>query len=455
MELRVSRLPLALDPLIAEAKRRARQRRVLLLALAFVLGTGGTMLALRPFGLYRTARSTHVRFEPGVLFTGSGGGPPPVTGPGISAVSASSHGDAWVVGSVAWHWDGRSWRTLPLPTGEADIWSVADVAPDDAWVVGARGDGSLTRSHALIEHWNGARWSVVNLPRLGASFLYGVSAFGPRSAWAAGATYGARRAGRFVANRTRPLLLHWDGVSWRKWRLPSGRRPVTLDKVIADGPSSVWVVSTGQEDSAPGFSSLIEHWNGTRWQEVPPPFGRSDPLASFGATGWDDAWAVGSYGEGGNAVAKYSHALAAHWNGHSWRLTHVPSRSGDNDAALEDVAVLRPDDAWAMGESQHLQFEGDNGLSATGPAVLFEHWNGRNWQLTTGAAPPVYDGRPALTGAADGSAWAIGTCFYDNFIVRWKGGAWVFAKHPQDRHWRLPGRRPRRLPSCSSPAASR
>lgn len=451
MELRARRLPLALDPLIAEAKRRARQRRVLVTALVLVLFVGGTTLALRPFGLLRTSRSTPARFVPGGLFTGSGGPLPSVTGPGISAVSASSRGDAWIVGSVAWRWDGRAWRTVPLPKGDPDIWSVADVAADDAWLVGGTADGSLTRSRALIEHWNGARWSVVDLRRLGASFLFGVSAFGRRSAWAVGATYGPRRNGRFVPSRTRPLLLHWDGTSWRKWPLPLGRRPVTFDQVIADGPSSVWAVSTGQENSSPARSSLIEHWNGTRWQHVPPPFGRSDPLAGFSATGWRDAWAVGSYGQGGNAVTKYSHPLAAHWNGHSWRLTHLPIRSGDNVAALEDVAVVRPDDAWALGESQHLQLDGNNGLSATRPAALFEHWNGRSWQVLPGAAPTVFDGRPALSASADGTVWAIGTCFYDNFILRWTNGGWVFTKHPPDRHWRLPGRRPRRLPSCSSP----
>ena len=323
------RLPFALDPLIAEAKRRARQRRVLL----------AVALVARPRRGWGDDRASAVRFipnlavyfrrfEPGVLATGTGGGPPPVSGAGVTAVSAASRSDAWIVGSVAWRWNGRAWRTVPLPSGDFDLWSVAAVAPDDAWVVGARGNGYLPRSHALIEHWNGVRWSVIHLPRLAASFLYSVSAAGPRSAWAAGATYRSNRAGRFVSRWTRPLLLHWDGSSWREQSLPWGRRPVTLDKLVATGPSSVWVVSTGQEDSATGLPSLIEHWNGTRWQEVPLPFGRTDPLSGFSATAWDDAWAVGSYAQGGNTAAKYSHSLAAHWNGHSWRLTHVPTRPG-------------------------------------------------------------------------------------------------------------------------------
>lgn len=376
----------------------------------------------------------------------------------LSAVSAASGSDAWVVGTVAWRWDGHAWQSVPLPRGSFDLWSAAAVAPDDAWVVGARGDGYLPRSHALIEHWNGARWSVVHLPRLPASFLYGVSAAGPRNAWAVGATYRSNHAGKFVSRWTRPLLLHWNGSSWREQSLPLGRHPVTLDKVVATGPSSVWVVSTGQENSATGLPSMIEHWNGTHWQKIPLPFGRSDALAGFSASASDDAWAVGSYAQGGNTAAKFSHSLAAHWNGRSWRLTHLPNRQGDNNSVLTDVSTVRGDDAWALGQSQHLHLLGNDGFSATAPVAFLEHWNGHEWRIAPGAAPPIYEGRPAITATADGSAWALGTCFYDNFILRWTGGAWVFASHPQDRHWRTgtpaSGQR-RRLPTCSSPTAAR
>jgi hypothetical protein len=40
----------------------------------------------------------------------------------------------------------------------------------EAWAVGARGD------KALIERWNGIRWSVVPSPEVGNSVLFGVDA---------------------------------------------------------------------------------------------------------------------------------------------------------------------------------------------------------------------------------------------------------------------------------------
>ena len=365
------RLQLSLDPLIAEAKRRARQRRVLLVAVLLILGlgAGGATLVVRPFGWLRTSRPYAGPYEPGGMFTGVGGpGISVVSWPGTQAVSVASRSDAWIVGSVARRWDGHAWRNVPLPRiSGADLWAVAAVAPSDAWAVGwhSRGTGPY---HALIEHWNGARWSLARLPRLRQAMLFGVSAAGPRSAWAVGATRTYRKGRSHGYPVTHPLLLHWDGTSWRKQPLPWAYPSLTLDKVAATGPSSVWVVSSGAQD---GLRSRIEYWNGRRWRLVYAPFGSNDPLLGFSATAGNDAWAVGSYGLGGNTVVKESHALAAHWNGQHWQITPVPNPpGGSNSAVLNDVAAASPDGVWALGESQHLDFQGHDGLLLHGPHLV-------------------------------------------------------------------------------------
>jgi hypothetical protein len=235
------------------------------------------------------------------------------------------------------------------------------------------------------------------------------------------------------------------------------RPGLELDKVVATGRSSVWVVSTGVQRYANWIPIVVEHWNGSRWRKVPAPFGTTDPIIGFSASAGNDAWAVGSYAHGGNIAAKYSHTLAAHWNGHQWQITPVPDRSGNNNAALTDVAAVRPDDAWAIGQSQSLQLSHD-GFSATAPVGLLEHWDGQSWQVMP-SAPPVgkYGSPQFLAAARNGSAWAIGNCGVDNVIFRWTGQAWVIAPHPRDLHWRsgVPARLRRGgLPSCASAAAA-
>jgi hypothetical protein len=302
-------------------------------------------------------------------------------------------------------------------------------------------------NYALIEHWNGVRWRIARLPRLGQSMLYDVAAEGPRNAWAVGVAYVPRQVGRYRI--AQPLLLHWNGGEWRRLSLPWSQNGLQLDKVIPTRRSSVWVVSRGEQDPLP---SRLEYWNGRRWRHVRDPFGTKDRIVGFSATAGDDAWAVGSYALGGDEQAKYSHALAAHWNGRRWQLTPVPDPPGDNNsAALMDVSAAGGDDVWALGEAQRLDLH-DKWLSSTGPVGYFVHWNGQSWQAASGVTPPIYEGFPAVTAARDGSAWAIGYCYLDDFSVRWTGAAWVTAPHPRDSHWRagVPARvRQGRPPTCA------
>ena len=147
-------------------------------------------------------------------------------------VSASGPNDAWVVGhaggaSLSLHWDGTTWTSVPSPVLRSPrLTSVADLAPDDAWAVGAtytdvNGAGP---AHALAEHWDGSHWTVASLPDLpNDSTLTDVAASGPGDVWAMG--WGNESSGREVQ-----LALHYDGAQWSTVSSPT------------DGPSQGWYV---------------------------------------------------------------------------------------------------------------------------------------------------------------------------------------------------------------------
>src|SRR5215472_12085739 len=145
----------------------------------------------------------------------------------LYAVAALGESDAWAVGThrplprgiypLTDHWDGERWRVVPCPSPggigkptRSLLDAVAIDAPDDAWAVGQWSPiEHVAPSHGLIEHWNGAKWTVVPDPRQGGytTVLTAVAAISPSEAWAIGfaSTAGGRRVTVFMG---------WDGTRW-------------------------------------------------------------------------------------------------------------------------------------------------------------------------------------------------------------------------------------------------
>jgi hypothetical protein len=139
----------------------------------------------------------------------------------LFAVSATSPSDVWAVGdqegaggrfeTLVEHWDGTSWSVMPSPSPGSSgnhLYGVHAIAPDDVWAVGQR-LGSTWPDQALMEHWDGSRWSVVPSPAHGSAsgMLFSVAGAGDQ-VWAVGETddavRGARRSGRWGPSSTWP-----------------------------------------------------------------------------------------------------------------------------------------------------------------------------------------------------------------------------------------------------------
>jgi hypothetical protein len=139
---------------------------------------------------------------------------------------------------------------------------VSAVSPTDAWAVGDSGDFMTPVHETLILHWNGTRWSHVKSPNPGSelSTLTDVSAVSPTDAWAVG-IYRDQEAGIGHA-----LVLHWDGARWSRVKSPNfGSKHTTLDSVTAVSPKDVWAVGDYQEA---GIHALLLNWDGARWSQA-------------------------------------------------------------------------------------------------------------------------------------------------------------------------------------------
>lgn len=111
-----------------------------------------------------------------------------------------------------------AWLVTPAPSPGrlySELAAVGAASPTDAWAVGAYGDGlpPAPSGIALVEHWDGVSWRSVPIPSPGARpgfdlGLDGIAVAGRSDVWAVGG-YTARRCGP-----TRPLVEHWNGDRW-------------------------------------------------------------------------------------------------------------------------------------------------------------------------------------------------------------------------------------------------
>jgi hypothetical protein len=374
---------------------------------------------------------------------------------GLTAVSAASASDVWVVGGTGVssgrafayapfveHWDGAHWNTLSTPTART-AGGLAGVAarPGVAFAVGQNIDRNGP-STTHIERWTGGQWAIASSPSPGtlANALHAVTGTSARDVWAVGSSAGGT------------LAEHWDGSTWSV--VPSANA-APVDDVLygasAASSSDVWAVGAGMTPGS-GPTGLIEHWNGAQWSSVigaqstelrtvaaispHDVWAGGDVLEHYDGSAWhtvsssggrevlalapvasNDVWAVGGelpQGCGGNTPA-----LIQHWNGSSWSV--VPNTPL---GTLYGVAALGPSDVWAVGTG------GDS--STNGQLVL--HFDGRGWSALPARSLPAQATQwTAVAGRASNDLWAVGVRYgmQSSYVVaHWDGAIWGAVSTP-------------------------
>jgi hypothetical protein len=348
----------------------------------------------------------------------------------VSAVSSSSAwavGDSSSTGSVTRieHWNGKSWKQVASPnmggsTGQNELSGVAAVSRTRAWAVGDY-QASSRPWQTMIERWNGRSWKPVASPDprdAKESYLNAVAATSSASAWAVGHY--------FTGTGEQTLIEHWNGKSWKQVASPNmggSTGDNELSGVAAISPSRAWAV--GGYVSGTGERTLIERWNGRSWKPVasPNPRGAKDSeLDAVTATSSASAWAVGQY-----YTRTGEQTLIEHWNGKSWK--QVPSPDGGGSTSyneLSGVTAISPSRAWAVGVY----------VSSTGEHALIERWNGRSWKLVASPNPRGAKGSEldAVAATSSSRAWAVGYYYNGTVILtlieRWNGKSWKQVPSP-------------------------
>jgi hypothetical protein len=236
--------------------------------------------------------------------------PAPAASAELTSVAAISPANVWAVGSVNFatalieHWNGSSWSvvTAPAPpSGDQEMLSsvTADNA-NDIWAVGSEAvpSGDAFCNQTLADHWDGTNWSTVPTPAstTTCNSLSSVTAASGTDAWAVGTAGGSA------------LTEHWDGTSWSVVPNPDSAFSTSLGSVVELSPTDVWAVGNG--DRVGAGSTLAMQWNGSTWSVVSTPSGSVAGLLGGVAQvpGTSALWAVGF--QANNAQTDISQTLA-------------------------------------------------------------------------------------------------------------------------------------------------
>jgi len=282
---------------------------------------------------------------------------------------------------------------------------------------GWKGASAASSEHLVLHKRACGSWSGVASPNVGTStnFLNGVAALSSKNVWAVGSEGNG--------NGGLTLVEHWNGSKWNMVASPNvkGSLSDSLSGVVAIAANNIWAVGN-YFDASNIQHPLIEHWNGTSWSIVSSSSGGQ--LNGIAALASNNIWAVGS--TGGASINGYV-TLIEHYNGTSWSVVTGSSVSGGQ---LSGVTALAANNVWAVGN-----VDVNGNLIQT----LIEHWNGTSWSVVSSSGPGL--AANTLNGIASIAAnniWAVGnetssvgpSATYTPLVEHYNGTSWSIVSSP-------------------------
>jgi hypothetical protein len=332
----------------------------------------------------------------------------------MSAVTATGPRDAWALGLPSGggpgcgadveHWDGMSWREVPVPDGvlvrPPSLVSapVAASSATDAWIFPAVPASLPMSVYDYALHWNGTAWRRSAFPaHLTVTFA---AAFGEADVWAFGGIdhadgtvlpYAARYDGHawhktvvpvaplgisalsardmWAVGPTRAtagkpldkqvlLAAHWTGRRWRTMKVPTIKAPeattsLSSGQVVAAGRDGIWWAYqvTAKEPSPAG----LLHYYGGHWHVVKLPSAISG-IHAMTQDGHGGVWLVADAGPFDNFLYHYNHGR--------WTRQLVPSPSRYDNTLSGMAWIPRTTSVWGVGEADQNHGNGTAGVIA-------------------------------------------------------------------------------------------
>ncbi len=329
-------------------------------------------------------------------------------------------------GTLAESWDGSHWtlQTSPNTPGVliSEFHSVSCASASACVAVGAH-DTAAGGNVALVERWDGTRWTMQPTPRVGhalTAMLSGVSCTAVNACTAVGSFDNS--AGIQV-----PLAERWNGATWAIQAVPSpaGAMQASLSSVSCASVRLCVAVGVSQDASA-HQSPLAALWNGSVWtlHTTPAPASALQArLAAVSCSNPGSCFAVGEYLNGAITVGRgHAHqSFAAQWNGTAWTATSIARPAGATAGYLDAISCTGASTCTAAGWYPS---------TSTTKTALAERWDGTTWTIDPSAAVSG----AVLSGVVCSSAsacTAVGSTQIGHSVAEvWNGATWSMEATP-------------------------
>jgi hypothetical protein len=281
---------------------------------------------------------------------------------------------------LAMIWTGTRWRetAVPLPKGWAEG-QLDSVSCRSAAYCVATGEIGGGRDTPIAETWNGRAWTVAELPRPSSPSYFLplqtlVSCAAVRHCVASGTLLTKTGAGR-------PFIDTLTGTKWTTRSVPLRVGATAAVFGAVDCVSVSYCVLAGAGSSGTRDIVLFESWNGKAFKvlKAASPAGSSSfpSVTGVSCVSAVDCVAVGMITKSGvfNAAA-----FAERWNGKSWSATSVFGSGGPKNPELAGVSCTSATRCVTVGVTS------TNGAEETSHA-LAASYNGSTWKAATVPAP--------------------------------------------------------------------
>lgn len=314
--------------------------------------------------------------------------------------------------------NGATWTIESTPKLEratsSRLQGVSCVSATQCTAVGYLVESDGARA-ALVERWDGARWSLQHTPELANTALAAVSCTAANACTAVGSIK--------TATVEVSLAERWDGERWTVQRPPEPPPATSSALTGVSCTSASACTAVGHfADAAGAQVALAERWNGAAWiiQPTSNPIGASGAvLTGVSCTSSTECAAVGFFSGGRIKQA----GLAERWDGVTWTIQPTPGSTGGH---FNGVSCTSPSACTAVGSQ------------AINDSVLAETWDGTAWSLQTTPRPAggVFNSLSAVSCIATLSCSAVGsftnstTTLQVTLAERQHGTAWSIETTP-------------------------